>query len=212
MKQGFTLVELLVVIAIIGILAGLTLGVGGPMLERASRSRAAAEIAALDTALERFKVDQGDYPNATAAKSGGDYSAATEDYIGEPASITPAQDGNSGHVTGGSASQNGGRFLFACLMGRAHLNDGKERQAYIQYYEPKASQLKSDADGDYFKDPYGNAYGYYFDAASETGSDDQKSLYNLVEPDIWSTGGSSEVDATSSTPMAKWITNWAGQD
>lgn len=206
------MVELLVVIAIIGVLAGLTLGVGGPMMERASRSRASAEIAALDVALERFKIDQGDYPDATCTGGNTSYSTDPYDYEGSAATVIPAQSDTPGRVTGGSASQNGGRFLFACLMGRAHFNDGKDSQAYIQYCEPKASQVQSDTSGDYFKDPFNKAYGYYFDASSQTGPDDQKSLYNLVEPDLWSTGNSNARDNDSSTPMAKWITNWATQD
>ncbi len=59
---AFTLIELLVVIAIIGVLAGLTLRVAQSSREKAKRSRASAEIAAMENALEGFKNDNGYYP------------------------------------------------------------------------------------------------------------------------------------------------------
>jgi len=61
---GFTLIELLVVIAVIAILASLILSTAGFVQEKGARSRIEVEIAALDTALESYKVDNGDYPEA----------------------------------------------------------------------------------------------------------------------------------------------------
>lgn len=61
-RGGFTLVELLVVIAIIAILAGLLLSTAGFLQEKAGNDRAKTEIAALSTALEAYKLDNGDYP------------------------------------------------------------------------------------------------------------------------------------------------------
>jgi len=62
-RGGFTLIELLAVIAIIGILVGVVIGVGGNVRQKAAKSRAKAEIAAIELALERYKIDNGDYPN-----------------------------------------------------------------------------------------------------------------------------------------------------
>jgi prepilin-type N-terminal cleavage/methylation domain-containing protein len=221
MKQGFTLIELLVVITIIGILAGLTLGAGGALRDKAARSRAAAELAAFDTALERYRVDNGDYPDARCVTVSGDlYGSDTFGYPGEAATVS----GRSANVNGsvkGDAAGSGGRFLFACLMGRRFYHQDGQPVAYPQYYEPKSSQVKTDGSGDYFKDPYNNAYGYYYDAANQTrvSGNDQKSLFNMVEPDIWSTGGqlstaipsTDENNARGYAVYLKWIKNWASQ-
>ena len=68
--SAFTLLELLVVIAIIAILAGLILNTAGFIQKKGASARAQAEIAALSTSLESYKVDNGDYP--TNANSGTD--------------------------------------------------------------------------------------------------------------------------------------------
>jgi general secretion pathway protein G len=66
-NRAFTLIELLVVIAIIAILASLILGAVGGIQKNAARKRAQAEINAVSTALESYKVEYGDYPRATNA-------------------------------------------------------------------------------------------------------------------------------------------------
>lgn len=67
---GFTLIELLIVISIIAILASLVLSAAGYVQKKGARSRAEAEIAALEAALESYKADNGDYPsNANSVSS-----------------------------------------------------------------------------------------------------------------------------------------------
>lgn len=61
-RAAFTLVELLVVIVIIMILVGIVLGTAKYAQGKAARSRAQAEIAMLETALEQYKSDNGAYP------------------------------------------------------------------------------------------------------------------------------------------------------
>lgn len=63
--SAFTMIELLIVIAIIAILAGLILNTAGHIQKEGARNRAKTEIAALETALERYKADNGDYPMGT---------------------------------------------------------------------------------------------------------------------------------------------------
>jgi general secretion pathway protein G len=61
--QGFTLVELVIVMAIIGILAGFVLANVMPQREKASRTRALADIKEMDTALNIYYADNGFYPS-----------------------------------------------------------------------------------------------------------------------------------------------------
>ncbi len=65
-RDAFTLLEILVVIAIIAILASLLLNTAGFIQEKAGNSRAQVEIKALESALEAYKQDNGDYPSSSA--------------------------------------------------------------------------------------------------------------------------------------------------
>jgi prepilin-type N-terminal cleavage/methylation domain-containing protein len=60
--SGFTLIELLVVIAVIAILAGMLLAVAGGVKQKALVKRAEGELAQVDNAIARYKLDLGYYP------------------------------------------------------------------------------------------------------------------------------------------------------
>lgn len=62
--RAFTLIELLTVIAIIAILAAITFGVIKGVNERAAISQAKTELSSLAQALEAYKLQYGDYPQA----------------------------------------------------------------------------------------------------------------------------------------------------
>ena len=67
-QNGFTLIEMLVVIVIIMILAGIVIGAAKYAQTKAATSRAQAEIAAMETALESYKSDNGAYPRSTTTR------------------------------------------------------------------------------------------------------------------------------------------------
>ena len=61
--KGFTLVELLLVVTIIGILAGAVLVNFRGQTDKAKVSRAKNDIQNLETVLNLFEIDVGDYPS-----------------------------------------------------------------------------------------------------------------------------------------------------
>ena len=61
---AFTLVELLVVFALLGILIGLIFPVSTGVFKRGKTSRAESEIEAISVALEAYRMNFGDYPQA----------------------------------------------------------------------------------------------------------------------------------------------------
>lgn len=61
-KRGFTLIELLVVIAIITILAGMVVGGAQQARKRGAVTKAAAQLATIETALSMYEADMGSYP------------------------------------------------------------------------------------------------------------------------------------------------------
>jgi len=61
-RDGFTLIEMLVVLVIIMILVGIIVGAAKYGQIKSGNTRAQAEIAAMETALESYKNDNGFYP------------------------------------------------------------------------------------------------------------------------------------------------------
>ncbi len=61
-QDGFTLIELMVVILIIGLLATIVVQSLRGATEKAKRTKAEADIAELKTALDRYYLDNGQYP------------------------------------------------------------------------------------------------------------------------------------------------------
>lgn len=71
-RSGFTLIELLTVMAIIGVLAGITFGVGRNVQKNAAIQQTRAEIAVLSQALEAYKRIYGDYPRTGSVDNNAD--------------------------------------------------------------------------------------------------------------------------------------------
>jgi len=169
--RSFTLIELMVVVAIIAVLAGLVLGGAGAVRGRAARGQAKAEIAAIEAGLARYQLDFGAYPvSSNITPSGSSY---------------PANP--SGYATSGQA-------LFAALWGASNYTSTTGQK---QYLNVKPSMVNTSG-VNYFIDPWGYAYGYYWSGTN--------SLNGGAVPDIWSTGGQS--GGTGQTNQAKWIKSW----
>lgn len=61
-RAAFTLIELLAVMTIILVLAGLIINIASSAQYNSAKGRATSEIAAIATALENYKTDNGAYP------------------------------------------------------------------------------------------------------------------------------------------------------
>jgi len=130
---AFTLIELLVVIAIIAILAGLLIQTAGYVQEKAGRARAEAEIKALSTGLESYKLDFGTYPQQAAKPDNSDTDESTKVLLD---ALDPTTDGQ--------------KIYFEIPT--------KMLNSYPA--QTKASEARDKAD--YLVDPFGNAYHYQF--------------------------------------------------
>lgn len=100
-KKGFTLIELLVVIAIIGLLSTLSVVALGSARAKSRDSKRLSDIKQVQTALELFYTDQGNYPAGTDIVLGTDVTCldasgfgtdCTDAYMG----LVPKDPQNSG--------------------------------------------------------------------------------------------------------------------
>ena len=64
-EKGFTLIELLIVVAIIGIIAAIAVPNLLTAIQRSKRSRTAADMRAIGTALGSYQVDNNNFPLGT---------------------------------------------------------------------------------------------------------------------------------------------------
>lgn len=65
--RGFTIIELLVVIAVIGILAAIVIVAYNGVNQKARDSRRSSDIRAITEALERYYLDEGQYPSGAGS-------------------------------------------------------------------------------------------------------------------------------------------------
>jgi prepilin-type N-terminal cleavage/methylation domain-containing protein len=209
-NRGFTLIELIVVIMIIALLMGLVLGVAGPVRQAAARSQAQAEIAALETALSRFEIDNGFYPKAVSIGVSGDF------YQGDP---------NTADY------QRASRALFLAVTGRSWLASTDVNTMGTSYMAVKESQVPPNQrgtsgssnqiannfssyasainEGSYLLDPWGWPYGYYYNPDAP-GTPPRFSLNNSSIFDLWSTGNQRVTPDSGGNAhvLRQWIANW----
>lgn len=129
-RNSFTLVELLVVMAVIAMLSAITLGAAGAIQNKAARSRAGAEIAAMSVALESYKTDNGIYPG-TNGMSG--------------VSVTTP----SSYITSST-------LLYRSLTSTTNWSAKPGGPVYMTF---KKNQLNA-VTNCYVQDPFGYSYGY----------------------------------------------------
>jgi general secretion pathway protein G len=69
-KAGFTLIELMAVMMIIGVLAGLIVGLSQYARRKSAESAARTEIAFIEDAVQRYRLQTGYYPSPTNSSRG----------------------------------------------------------------------------------------------------------------------------------------------
>ena len=177
-RHSFTLVELLIVMTIIGILAALTLGGADYARKKAGISRAQGEIQALSTALERYKIDNGIYPETAVINAGGD---------GYPGTVNPDD-----------AYKDNAYVLFQSLAGgKENIGDVGAPTSPV-YFEFKANMVSKNTSGrSYVTDPFNHPYGF---------TTDSNAFFNTGFVDLWSTSG--QDGQGSKTNVLQWATNW----
>ncbi len=187
--NAFTLVELIVVIAIIIVLAGLVLATSGYITNKAKRSRAEAEIAAMSAALESYKADNGIYP-----------CTAVSDSLDARSSSDPAN------------YQAACANLYAQLIGDSDY-DGVPDSGTRPYMAFKPSmksvpnrlQPPSATNKAFVQDPFGNSYGYSTAYAKDIEVDPNAPSPRGYNPtyDLWSIA-----NAKPRNDSNQWIRNW----
>ncbi len=140
--SGFTLLELLVVIAVIAVLAGLVLSTAGFIQKKGATARAQAEIEALSSALESYKVEYGDYPQTNNTNS----------------SVTAAPKTNNS-------------FLRAALAPNGSNSLNPLNKVFFEFPKGMGNSTNLSDTNLSVLDPFGEAYGYAYPGdANRSGS------------------------------------------
>jgi len=200
--RAFTLLELLIVIAIITVLAGLTIQVLGHVNRSAGIHRAKTEIAAIETALENFKTDNGDYPRCSetdlldASQHGGDNSLAISG-----SGVVPARSGSASLTLYVNLSGDTGLRGVTGTNARVYMNF-KSNMLYPR--TPAGTARTSDISA--VIDPFRDVYGYSTigSSTSALATPSTPKGYNPTF-DLWSEGGAVQYGVSGT---ASWISNW----
>lgn len=132
-NKGFTLIELLIVIAIIGVLATLIMTNFVGVRQRARDSQRKANLLQLQSALELYRSDQGEYPirnttyrlnDGTACPTSQALESGTTEYISEvPCDPLGASGFNTGNYY--YYSLDGSEYVMAACLENENDNDPK---------------------------------------------------------------------------------------
>jgi type II secretory pathway pseudopilin PulG len=193
--KAFTLLELLIVISIIIILAGLTIATMGYVQDKAKRSRAEAEVAAISAALESYKADNGVYPRDTTVTDGLDARTG----------LSTSTELNPDPTKPNCAYTAPSLFLYKSISGDSNANHQVTAKSYLSVPTGLVWPRSSATIGA-LVDPFGNCYGY--STANQTAPDKG---FNPTF-DLWSTAGSgtgaTPTPSPAPTPVNLWIKNW----
>jgi prepilin-type N-terminal cleavage/methylation domain-containing protein len=176
---SFSLIELLVVMTIIAILMALILAAGIGLLNTGARSRARAEIQAMSSAAESYKIDNGIYPQSDGVLKTNNYTST---------------DGTS------SSYQTNGTLLYIALSGQNNFATVPAAGAKV-YMSFKINQVGNpNGTYSYLMDPWTYSYGY---STAQGAAYTPYSGSNFF--DLWSTGGLPYTKVNTNT----WLRNWA---
>jgi prepilin-type N-terminal cleavage/methylation domain-containing protein len=186
-SDSFTLVELLAVMAIIAILAAVILGAGNGVFIKGMRSRASTEIAAISSAAEGYKTDNGIYPQSDGL--------LLTNYTSADGSVS------------GDEYQVNSQTLFQCLASELNLGGPVINTAPCTgkiYMSFKANQVGNPSTGNsYIMDPWKQSYGY--STGTTNGAPSPSYPYNGSGFfDLWTTAGTK----VGNTNLNIWISNW----
>jgi len=168
-RRAFTIIELLIVMTIILVLAGLILVTSGYVQNKAARSRAEVEIAAISTALENYQTDNGVYPSNADTRA---LNPATMN----PNSYKPASS-----------------YLYSQITGDDDANPLTPASPATRNYlgsalKPNLLAPNPPGPNTYLQDPFRNSYGY----STARAGDPEGSIGNNPTFDLWSTGNSTD--------------------
>ena len=165
---AFTLIELLVVMTIIIVLAGLILATSNYLQTKGKRSRAEAEIAAMSSALENYKADNGVYPRD---------------------GVTDSLDVTTTTLSNYDAPS---LKLYEYLSGDSDHDRGPESKTYFPFRPNQLTPTDQTKAVTAIRDPFGNPYAY----STMKASDPTRNGFNPTF-DLWSVGdGSAGADQT----------------
>lgn len=206
-RSAFTLIELLIVILIISALFTISFVGFKGVREASKKKEAATEIGLFALKLNDFRLDYGFLPQSKFV------TGTPPQSVREPGIYTPDPTDE--------AYKQSSRVLFLALTGRTRYDDF-ESEGRV-YYNPKEKNIgspnegppgdeiypdesetykeQSFTSGSYFKDPWGNPYGFYYDPEDPK----WKSYHSPSSFDIWSTSGELEGETKN---RLKWVTSW----
>jgi prepilin-type N-terminal cleavage/methylation domain-containing protein len=134
-KEGFTLIELLVVIAIIGLLSTLSILALNTARARARDAKRISDVKQIQTALEMYYNDAGDYPPTVTA--GGSITYDSNTYLSVVPSFPTPVDGSAcvtldpnqyTYTKSGTTGANSSYTIFYCLGATVNNISGNQLQ------------------------------------------------------------------------------------